>query len=51
MLEAGEDLAVVSRSMGHANLSTTVDIYGHITPAMQERAAARMDTILRPTGT
>jgi site-specific recombinase XerD len=45
-LEAGEKLAVVSRSLGHANLSTTADIHGHITPAIQERAAARMDAIL-----
>ena len=47
MLEAGENLAVVSRSLGHANLSTTADVYSHITPSMQERSAARMDAILR----
>ena len=37
---------MVSRSLGHANLSTTADVYGHVTPAMQERSAARMDAIL-----
>lgn len=47
MLEAGEELAIASRSLGHANLSTTADVYSHITPAMQERSAARMDAILR----
>ena len=46
MLEDGEDLAVVSKSLGHANLSTTADIYAHLTLAMQDRAAARMDRIL-----
>ena len=46
MLEAGEELAVVSRSLGHANLSTTADVYSHVTPAMRERSAARMERIL-----
>ena len=46
LLEAGEDLAVVSRTLGHADLSTTADIYAHLTPAMLERTAARMDAIL-----
>lgn len=49
MLEDGEELAVVSRSLGHADLSTTADVYAHLTPAMLERAAARMDRILGPT--
>ena len=46
MLEAGEDLPVVSKSLGHADLGTTADIYAHLTPAMQERSAARMDKVL-----
>jgi integrase len=46
MLEAGEELAVVSRSLGHADLSTTADIYAHLTPAMLRRSAERMDGIL-----
>jgi site-specific recombinase XerD len=46
MLEAGEDLAIVSRSLGYPNISTTADTYAHVTPAMQERSAARMDRIL-----
>jgi integrase len=52
LLEAGEDLAVISRSLGHANFSTTADVYAHLTPAMLERSAARMDAILgrRATG-
>lgn len=48
MLEAGEELAVISRTLGHADLSTTADIYSHLTRAMQERSAARMDSILAP---
>jgi hypothetical protein len=43
-------LAVISRSLGHANLSTTADVYSRITPAMQERSAALMGAILDRTG-
>ena len=52
MLEDGEELAVISRSLGHSNLSTTADVYAHLTHAMLERSAARMDAILgkRATG-
>jgi integrase len=49
MIEDGEELAVVSRSLGHADLSTTADVYAHLTNRMQERAAARMDSILGAT--
>ena len=37
---------IVSRILGHADLSTTADVYAHLTPAMLDRAAARMDAIL-----
>ncbi len=46
MLEAGEELSVVSRTLGHANLSTTADIYGGLSLAMGMKAADRMDGIL-----
>ena len=46
MIEGGEDLGVVSRILGHSNLATTADVYAHLTPAMLDRAADRMDAIL-----
>jgi integrase len=46
LLEQGEELAVISKVLGHSKLATTADIYGHLTPAMSERVAARMDAIL-----
>jgi integrase len=46
----GEDLAVVSRILGHSSISTTADVYAHLTRGMQDRAAQRMDGILRRTG-
>jgi integrase len=45
-LEQGEELAVVSRVLGHASLAATADTYGHLTSAMLDRAAERTDTIL-----
>ncbi len=46
LIEDGEELGVVSRILGHADLATTADVYAHLTPAMLERSAARMDAIL-----
>jgi integrase len=45
-LEAGADLFQVSRSLGHANIGTTSDIYGHFTQAMSQEMADRMTGIL-----
>ena len=46
MIEQGEDLTVVSRMLGHANLSTTADVHAHLTRRMLDRAAERMDAVL-----
>jgi len=32
LIEAGEELGVVSKILGHSNLGTTADIYAHLTP-------------------
>ena len=47
MLEDGEELAIVSRTLG---TPTTADVYAHLTTRMLERSAARMDAILGPRG-
>ena len=47
MIEDGEELAVISKTLGHSNISTTADVYAHLTPAILERSANRMDGILR----
>ena len=48
MIESGEELAVVSKLLGHSDFSTTVDVYAHLTTGMGKRAAARMESILGP---
>ena len=45
-LEAGEDLATVSRALGHTSVATTADVYMHVTPAMRDGLAARMEAVL-----
>ena len=46
MIESGEDLGVLSSILGHADLSTTADVYAHLAPAMLDRAADRIDGVL-----
>ena len=46
-IENGEELGVVSRVLGHSQVATTADVYAHLTPAMLERTANRMDAILK----
>ena len=46
LLEDGEELGVISRTLGHPTISTTANIYAHLTPAMLERTAVRMDGVL-----
>jgi integrase len=46
MLASGADLYTVSRMLGHASITTTATVYGHVTPAMQRRTADLMDAAL-----
>jgi len=46
LLEDGEELANISKMLGHADVSTTANLYAHLTPAITRRAADRMGTIL-----
>ena len=43
MLNHGVPVLVVSKILGHSKTSTTLDIYGHLIPVMQEEAARIMD--------
>ncbi len=45
-LAAGVDLKTVSSALGHSTISTTADVYAHVTAAMKKDAAARLDAAL-----
>ena len=48
MLNHGVAVIVVSKILGHAKPSTTMDIYGHLIHEMQEEAAQVMDDLVTP---
>jgi integrase len=45
LLLAEENAKVVSERLGHASVQLTLDTYSHVLPAMQKRAAEKMDAI------
>ena len=46
LLVAGVHPKVVSERLGHSNISTTMDIYSHVIPGLQEKAAQAIDESL-----
>jgi integrase len=46
LLRAGVPVKVISERLGHSSVSTTLDVYAHVLPDMQEAAAAAADAIL-----
>jgi site-specific recombinase XerD len=47
LLEAGEEVAVISKMLGHADYSTTVDVYSHLSTERSRVAAARIEALLK----
>lgn len=45
-LEAGVHPKVVQERLGHANISITMDLYSHVSPAMQSDAAQRVANLI-----
>jgi integrase len=43
LLEAGINPKVVSERLGHASIATTMDIYSHVLPDIQDQAALAVD--------
>jgi integrase len=48
MLNHGIPALVVSKILGHSKPSTTLDIYGHLIPFMQDGVANLMDELVTP---
>ena len=45
LLSQGVQLYTVSRRLGHASISITADLYGHLMPGVDEAAASAMEAI------
>lgn len=46
MLNNGVDVLVASQRLGHAKPSITLDVYGHLMPSMQNRAADVLEKLI-----
>jgi integrase len=49
LLTAGEELAVISKVLGHSDYSTTLRVYAHLDPKRAKAAAGRIDAALGRT--
>jgi integrase len=48
MLKQGVHPKMVQERLGHATIATTLDIYSHVAPGLQEAAALKFDEIAAP---
>ena len=48
LLNNGIPVITVSRRLGHARPSITLDVYGHLIPEKQKEVAILMDQLLTP---
>jgi integrase len=46
LLKAGENPKVVSERLGHASVVMTLDVYSHVLPDMQKKAAEKLENML-----
>lgn len=51
MIAAGINIKALSEFMGHASITITLDLYGHLLPGALAEAADRLDAYLDTTGT
>ena len=48
LLEASDDLFVVSRLLGHSTVATTSRFYAHVPLSMLQASADQLDAVMRP---
>jgi integrase len=46
LLQAGVPVHVVAQRLGHKKVETTMEIYAHALPSMQQDAAANLNAVL-----
>lgn len=49
-IQAGADVKVLQRMLGHASAAVTLDRYGHLLPGQAEAVADRLDTLRASSG-
>lgn len=49
-IKAGAHPKAIADRLGHASITTTLNTYGHLFPALDEELAERLDAIGRPSG-
>lgn len=49
LLEAGIDMKSLSEMLGHAQMSTTANIYAHVSERMRERSLAALNQAVAET--
>ena len=48
MLMNGVSPIIVAKRLGHSKISMTLDVYGHLIPEMQNKAAELIDELITP---
>ena len=48
-IRAGDDIKTIQTNLGHASAAFTLDIYGHVTEAMKQDSATRMEALIKST--
>ena len=48
-IRAGDDIKTIQINLGHTSAAFTLDIYGHVTEAMKQDSATRMEVLIKST--
>jgi len=51
LIAAGVDILTISRRLGHASPTITLDVYGHLMPQTDDKAAAAIEIALAAPST